>query len=163
MAPPSRRILLMENIKDFFNSSPYYRHIQMRVQGFTENGCIMTMQVDHQHTNLYGIAHGGAIASIADSVCGLSLAVVLKKDEYTLTQHLTISYLKPVGIGLLRAEGRVLKRGKHSAVLEADVYDESGDKVAHAHTIHSIMKRTDARPGMSIPTANDLKRENNRD
>jgi uncharacterized protein (TIGR00369 family) len=147
MITTEERAELLEMVKELANSSPYYRHVQMQVVGFTQQGCIMNMIVEHQHTNLYGNTHGGAVASLADSTCGVSLAVALERNEYAMTQHLDVSYLKPSTKGILRAEGRLLSRGKNSAVLEADIFNESGEKVAHAHTIHSIRRR----PGGYIP------------
>ncbi len=137
----------LEKIREIANSSPFYRHVQMQVTEFKEQGCVMTMVVEHQHTNLFGNTHGGAVASLADSTCGISLAMALDKDEYAMTQHLDVSYLRPSSRGLLRAEGRVISRGRNSAVLEADVYSESGERIAHAHTIHSIRSR----PGGFVP------------
>jgi uncharacterized protein (TIGR00369 family) len=147
MDTAEERTELMEKVRELANSSPYYRHVQMQVTGFTEQGCIMNMIVEHQHTNLFGNTHGGAIASLADSTCGISLAVALERDEFAMTQHLDVSYLKPSTKGILRAEGRLISRGRSSAVLEADIFNESGEKVAHAHTIHSIRRR----PGGFIP------------
>lgn len=147
MVTTEERTELMEKVRELANSSPYYRHVQMQVTGFTGQGCIMNMVVEHQHTNLFGNTHGGAIASLADSTCGISLAVALERDEYAMIQHLDVNYLKPSTKGLLRAEGRLISRGKSSAVLEADIFNESGEKVAHAHTIHSIRRR----PGGYIP------------
>lgn len=146
---------VLEKIRDIANNSPYYRHVQMRVVQFTGHGCIMTMQADDRHTNLYGNTHGGAVASIADSTCGISLALSLEPDEYAVTQHLAVSYLRPAAKGLLRAEGRLISRGRNSAVLEADVFDEAGQVVAHAHTIHSIRRRTGGMPGLAVPAADD--------
>ena len=143
--------ILLEKIREIANSSPFYRHVQMEVTEFTEHGCVMTMLSETQHTNLYGNTHGGAIASIADSTCGISLAKVLKPDEYAMTQHLAVSYLRPAPRGLLRAEGRLISRGRNSAVLEADVFNEAGEIVAHAHTIHSIRKREGGMAGIAMP------------
>ena len=147
METTEERTRHLEMIKEIANSSPFYRHVQMQVTGFTEQGCIMTMVVEHQHTNLFGNTHGGAVASLADSACGVSLAVALERDEYAMTQHLDVSYLKPSTKGLLRAEGRLISRGRSSAVLEADIFSEAGERVAHAHTIHSIRRR----PGGFVP------------
>ena len=36
--------------------------------------------------------------------------------------------------------GRIIHRGKTSAVLEADIFNESGELVAHAQTTHAIRK-----------------------
>ncbi len=147
METAEERTRHLEMIREVANSSPFYRHVQMQVTKFTPQGCIMTMIVEHQHTNLFGNTHGGAVASLADSACGVSLAVVLERDEYAMTQHLDVSYLKPSSKGILRAEGRIISRGRSSAVLEADVYNEAGERVAHAHTIHSIRRR----PGGFVP------------
>jgi len=147
MDTSEERTRQLEMIKEVANASPYYHHVQMQVRGFTEQGCVMTMIVEHQHTNLFGNTHGGAVASLADSACGISLAVALEKDEYAMTQHLDVSYLRPSSKGVLRAEGRLISRGRTSAVLEADVYNEAGERVAHAHTIHSIRRR----PGGYVP------------
>ena len=108
MDTPEGRADSMEKVRELVNSSPYYRHVQMQVIGFTQHGCIMIMKSEDQHTNLYGNTHGGAIASLADSACGISLTVALHRDEYAMTQHLDVSYLKPAAKGLLRAEGRIL-------------------------------------------------------
>ena len=155
MATSEERAELMEAIRELANGSPYYRHVQMQVTGFTAQGCIMTMTVEHQHTNLFGNTHGGAVASLADSTCGISLAVALEPDEYAMTQHLAVSYLRPAPKGLLRAEGRLISRGRNSAVLEADVFNESGEIVAHAHTIHSIRKREGGMAGIAMPTTDN--------
>jgi acyl-CoA thioesterase len=141
MDAPDERDAFQDQIAQIANSSPYYRHVQMQVVEFTANGCVMTMDAGPDHANLYGNIHGGAIASIADSTCGVSLVPALAADEYAVTQHLAVSYLRPAGTGLLRAEGRLVSRGRSSAVLEADVFNEQGELVAHAHTIHSIRKR----------------------
>ncbi len=141
MDAPDERNAFLDQIARIANSSPYYRHVRMQVVEFTPNGCIMTMDAGHDHSNLYGNTHGGAIASIADSTCGISLVPALHADEYAMTQHLDVSYLRPAGIGLLRAEGRLISRGRNSAVLEADVFDGQGELVAHAHSIHSIRRR----------------------
>ena len=153
MKTPGKNETVLDKIREIANSSPYYRHVQMQVVEFTENGCIMTMQSEVQHTNLSGNTHGGAIASIADSTCGISLAKALKPDEYAMTQHLAVSYLRPAPRGVLRAEGRLISRGRNSAVLEADVFNEAGEIVAHAHTIHSIRKREGGMAGNAMPTS----------
>ncbi len=127
-------------IKERVNDSPYYRHLGMELIRFTEDGCIMNMKINEEHSNIYGIAHGGAIASLADSTCGLSLVTALREGEHTVTQNLFINYLKAVPRGNLTTKGRIIHRGKTSAVLEAEVFNESGELVAHAQTTHAIRR-----------------------
>ena len=130
----------LEAIKERVNNSPYYRHIGMELVQFTADGCIMKMRIDTEHSNIYGYAHGGALASLADSTCGLSLATALDADEYTVTQNLNVTYVRPVPPGVLTTRGRIIHRGKTMALLEADIFNESGELVAHALTNHAIRK-----------------------
>jgi uncharacterized protein (TIGR00369 family) len=122
------------------NDSPYYRHIRMELKEFTQEGCVMTMAVGDEHMNFYGIGHGGAVASLADSACGLSLLTALEQGEFIVTQNLFVNYFRPVKKGLLTARGRVINRGKTSAVLEARIFNEAGELVAQAQTTHAIRR-----------------------
>jgi uncharacterized protein (TIGR00369 family) len=133
---PERFRLLQERL----NASPYYRHIRMELTGFTGNGCEMKMEVGDEHANVYGNAHGGAIASLADSACGLSLIIRLEEGEFAVTQNLIVNYLRPIGKGTITARGWIVHRGKTSAVLEADIFNESGELAAHAQTTHAIRR-----------------------
>jgi uncharacterized protein (TIGR00369 family) len=128
-------------LRRLLNSSPYYKHIKMKLTGFTDNGCMMKMEVGSEHANIYGNVHGGAIASLADSACGLSLIIRLHESEFAVTQNLIVNYLKPAPIGVMTARGWIVHRGKTTAVLEADLFSESGDLVAHAQTTHAIRRR----------------------
>lgn len=125
-------------IKDAVNASPYYKHLHMTLVTFSEKECRMTMEMDTSHLSVYGRAHGGAIASLADSACSLALAAVIKEGEFIATQDLHIHYLLPVEKGTLTAIGRVIHKGRHTAILEADIFDSEGKKIAHAHTVHVI-------------------------
>lgn len=128
-------------LRDHINSSPYYKHIKMELTGFTDNGCMMKMEVGEDHANIYGNVHGGAIASLADSACGLSLIIQLHEGEFAVTQTLLVNYLKPAPIGVMTARGWIVHRGRTTAVLEADLFSESGYLVAHAQTTHAIQRQ----------------------
>jgi uncharacterized protein (TIGR00369 family) len=142
MSTDKKQATHMSRIKEMVNKSPYYQHINMELVEFTDSGCVMKMNVEDFHCNIYDTAHGGAVASLADSACGLALVTSINSDELIVTQNLNINYLLPVAKGMLTAKGNVIRRGRNSAVLEADIFDESGRKVAHAHSIH-IIRQTD--------------------
>lgn len=130
--------MAFDKIKDAMNASPYYQHLGIKLVEFSERGSVMTMEMKESHKSVYGRAHGGAIASLADSACSLSLVTVIKENESIATQSLNVYYIMPVEEGILKAIGWVVHRGRHTAILEADIFDEAGRKVAHAHTVHVI-------------------------
>ena len=53
-------------------------------------------------------------------------------DAGTTTLELKINFLKPVWNARLRAEARIVKRGKTVGLVECDVVDENGSLVARA-------------------------------
>lgn len=85
-----------------------------------------------QHANPMGTLHGGILCDIADAAMGLSYASTLEEGESFTTLELKINFLKPVWKGHLRAEGRVVKRGKTIGLVECDVTDDAGGLVARS-------------------------------
>ncbi len=132
---------ILEKRKNLLNNSPYWKYIRMELVDFTDEGCILQMNIGDDHLNLYNTAHGGALATLADSTCGVSLIFELAEGEYIATQNLIVNYLRPVKKGLLTGKGWIVHRGRHSALLEADIFNEAGEKVAHAQTTH-VIRRT---------------------
>ena len=78
--------------------------------------------------------HGGVIATLLDTAAGCAVHSVLALGERYTSLDLTTKFLRAVTVdsGLLRAEGRVVQRGRRTALAEATLHDESGRQVAHA-------------------------------
>jgi uncharacterized protein (TIGR00369 family) len=85
-----------------------------------------------QHANPMGTLHGGILCDVADAAMGLAYSSTLEEGESFTTLELKINFLKPVWKGHLRAEGRVVKRGKTVGLVECDVTDEAGSLVARS-------------------------------
>lgn len=131
----------MELVRRAVNNSPYYQHIKMKLVDYDEGKATLEMNVSHEHTNIYGTAHGGAIASIADSACGLALSTMLKPNRYTVTLDLRVNYTAPVKEGILVAEGEVAHMGSTTAVEQARL-TQDGKLVAMAVATHFIKQRS---------------------
>jgi uncharacterized protein (TIGR00369 family) len=130
--------IAFDKIKEEVNASPYYQHLGMKLVAFSEGGSEIIMEIRESHMSVYERVHGGAIASLADSACSLALVTAMEENEFIATQNLNINYILPVEKGILQAKGRVVHRGRHTAILEADIFDNTGRRVAHAHTVHVI-------------------------
>lgn len=135
-----RQAFGFEKVQHSADHSPYYKLLNMKMLTFTEKECFMSMEVEDQHMNINGKVHGGVIASLADSTCNLALTTVIREGEFIATQSLDVNYIAPASTGILKARGWVVHRGRYSAISEADVFDEAGTLIAHAHTVHAIRK-----------------------
>lgn len=98
-----------------------------------ENGkAVFEMEAGPQHANPMGTLHGGILCDLADGAMGVAYASTLEDGESFTTLELKINYLKPVWNAHLRAEARVVKRGRTVGMVQCDVTDETGSLVARA-------------------------------
>jgi uncharacterized protein (TIGR00369 family) len=81
-------------------------------------------------TNKRGVAHGGVLASLLDSVMGAAVVSAIAEEEWCGTVQLSIQFLSP-GVGAsLQGRGRMVKRGRHIAFARGEVVDARGETVA---------------------------------
>lgn len=93
---------------------------------------VMKLEAGTKHANPMGTLHGGVICDVADAAMGMAYYSTLEEDETFTTIELKINFLKPVWKGLLRAEGKVIKRGMSIGLLQCGVTDSQNNLVAFA-------------------------------
>jgi uncharacterized protein (TIGR00369 family) len=76
-------------------------------------------------TQQHGYAHGGVIATIADTACGYAAMSLVPADTEVLTVEFKINFVNPARGELFIARGRVKKAGRTLTVCEGEV--TSGD------------------------------------
>jgi uncharacterized protein (TIGR00369 family) len=76
------------------------------------------------------IVHGGLVATLLDTAMGGACATVLEDGESFLTADLRVEFLRAARPGLVRAEGRVVRRTKRVVFCSAELYDPAGEHLA---------------------------------
>jgi uncharacterized protein (TIGR00369 family) len=91
---------------------------------------------EYRHYNPIGSVHGGFAATLLDSALGCAIFSTVAKGEGWTTLELKMNLVRPLtkDTGLVRAEGRILHRGRTVATSEADLKDTAGKLYAHATT-----------------------------
>jgi uncharacterized protein (TIGR00369 family) len=100
-----------------------------------ERGRVVVEMPAHEfHYNPLGGVHGGVISTLLDTAAGCSVHSTLAVGEMYTSLDLTVKFLRPVTVasGLLQCEGKVIQRGRRTALAEAQLFDESGKLLAHA-------------------------------
>jgi uncharacterized protein (TIGR00369 family) len=100
---------------------------------------VFEMEAGPQHANPMGTLHGGILCDIADAAMGIAFASTLEDGETFTTLELKINFLKPVWNAKLRADARVVKRGKTVGMTDCDVTDEKGGLVAKASSTCMVL------------------------
>src|SRR3954454_6318816 len=103
----------------------------MTVQDADDGAATLGFEVRDEHLNPAGTLHGGIVATLVDTAMGQVVRTTTGADEVAATSQLTVTYLRLGKPGALVGTGRVLPRGQHLTVCDADV-EQDGEAVAHA-------------------------------
>lgn len=106
---------------------------------------VFTCVPEFRHYNPIGTVHGGLAATLLDSALGCAIFTTLKRGDGWTTLELKLNYVRAMtkDTGLVRAEGRVIHRGRTVATSEGDIKDASGRLYAHATTTCMIFPGKD--------------------
>ncbi len=86
---------------------------------------VLKMRVRSRHRQIHNVVHGGILAALADTAAAFGVYLALPRGTPLATVEMKINYLEPVHAGVLRAEGRMLRKGKNLAVAECDVREDA--------------------------------------
>ena len=124
---------------------PIARLIGFEVVEIGDGRAIGSLQAGPQHANPMGTLHGGVLCDIADAAMGMAFASTLAPDESFTTIALSINFFRPVWQARLKAEARVINRGKSVGYLECDVTDQDGKHIARANSTCFILRGESAK------------------
>jgi uncharacterized protein (TIGR00369 family) len=91
---------------------------------------------EFRHYNPIGTVHGGFAATLLDSALGCAIFSTIRKGDAWTTLELKFNLVRPISkdTGPVRAEGRIVHRGRTVATSEGDLKDRAGKLYAHATT-----------------------------
>lgn len=133
-------------IKKVLASKPPIAHlIGFDVQEIESGRAVAVLNAGPQHANPMGTLHGGVLCDVADAAMGIAFASTLAPEESFTTINLSINFFRPVWTAKLRAEARVITRGKTVGYVECEVMDEERKQIAKANSTCFILRGESAR------------------
>ena len=118
----------------------------MTVEHFEPGFARVSMLVTPALHNPAGTLHGGVFCDLADQAMGVAFFCALEDGEAMTTLELKINFLRPAIAGRITAEGRVVSRGRTTALVECDVRDEQNRLVARASSTCYVLTGDRAEP-----------------
>ncbi len=109
---------------------PYCELLGIEVTTMENGYARLTMPVAEKLLQPYGVVHGGAIASLADSAAGIALLSANEGSVRPVTIELKLNFILPVSGGTLVAEAQLLHSGRSTAVADVEVRDQDRRLVA---------------------------------
>ena len=86
-----------------------------------------------------GVLHGGVLMSLADAAGGVCAFLNLPADASTVTIESKTNFLGAIREGAVLARSRPLHVGKTTIVVETDVFDASGRRVARTTQTQAVL------------------------
>jgi uncharacterized protein (TIGR00369 family) len=127
------------------NDVPVARLIGFEAKEIAEGRAIVTLAAGPQHANPMGTLHGGILCDIADAAMGMAFASTLAADESFTTVELKINFFRPVWEARLKAEGKLVRRGRSLGYVECEVTNERGQLIAKAASTCLALRGEDAK------------------
>jgi len=82
--------------------------------------------------NPTGAIQGGFLAAMLDEAMSTTAIIASNVTMNAPTLEMKVSYLRPLFVGPVTAEARILKWGKSTCFIEAELYNLAGDVAAKA-------------------------------
>lgn len=122
---------------------PFIEQIGCEMQRYENGEAEITLDVQDQHTNSFGVAHGGLMMTLLD-VAMAHAARSLNLDQPEggpglVTIEMKTTFMRP-GLGKIRALGSVMHSTASMAFTEGKVLDSKGRVCAHATATFKFLR-----------------------
>jgi uncharacterized protein (TIGR00369 family) len=115
-------------------AAPIALTLDFTLSEVTEGHVVVTCSPGEHHYNPIGSVHGGVFSTLADTAAACAVHTTLPKGMAYTSLDLSIRFLRPVtaDTGPLRCVGTVIKRGRRTALAQAELYDAADRLLGHA-------------------------------
>lgn len=120
---------LKKYLEDRYSHNPFVNLLELKITSMQKGKACMSMPVTKdKHVNLFGFAHGGAIATLADTAMGVACATM---QNMVVTLDMNLNFIRSGKPGSeLICVAEVIHSGKSTMVVDGTVYDTEDKIVA---------------------------------
>jgi acyl-CoA thioesterase len=131
-----------EYFQDTYKDNSYVKLLDMKLDHVEPGMAEISMFIDPaKHTNLYHVAHGGALASIADTAMGVACGSVGRR---VVTLELNMNFIKaPAANTKVMAVGRLIHNGRNTIVADCEVAGGDGSLMLKARGTFYVVGQFD--------------------
>ena len=128
---------LQKQIIRFYHHNPFIEYLRIQVVPIAGGQVRLELPIDEQHTNLYGIAHGGVLMTMADTAMG---AACLACNKKVVTINLSMEFMHSVPLTQrVVTTATVLHNGSRTMTCESEMLSEEGKLFAKAHAVFYVI------------------------
>lgn len=128
-------------------TAPFYQLLQITLEKIDEGFARFRMPFRKELTQAYGVVHGGAIASLADTAVAFALMTLIRPGERVTTAELKMNFLAPVHNEEMIGEARIIQKGKKLVLADMEVKREDGKLIAKGLATYMILSSSKTSEG----------------
>lgn len=117
-------------------------HIGIRFSELGDNFLKATMPVDNRTKQPYGLLHGGASVTLAETLGSVGSALVIDQDNFICVgQEINANHIRSARSGYVTGTATPIHLGASSHVWEIMIHDEAGKLVCISRLTVAILKK----------------------
>ena len=114
----------------WIDTAPFEDLVGITIESAAAGKAVLTFPYTLKLSQGGGVLHGGALTTLADTAVAMAIKSLLPAGTVFATTDLAMRFLAPVEQGLVRAEAEVSGPEGRTFTGQAELYDESGERVA---------------------------------
>ena len=118
-----------EDFRSYEARNGFLSHNHIHICRVSEEGATVSVNVLPESCNAVGFVHGGLLSLLVDVAASQT---AMADDRQYVTQSTFVSFLSNVKEGTLTAEAETVKRGKKTAIIRVQVFNEEQKLLADA-------------------------------
>lgn len=117
-------------------------NLGIHVTEITDSEIQATMPVDERTCQPFGVLHGGASLSLAETLAGLGSMLLIAEDEYAVGAEVTGNHVSSAPVGMiLHANAKIIHKGRSTHLWNVDIFTPDDKLVSTVRVLNSIRKR----------------------
>ena len=125
------RQIAEQEVRERMSASGTAKQLGFEIADVEPGRVVLRMRVQEHHKQVHRVVHGGVLAALADTAGGLA-SYTTSSGPRTATIEMKINYLEAVTSGTVTADARVIRTGKHIAVVDCEIRHDTGLLVSKA-------------------------------
>jgi uncharacterized protein (TIGR00369 family) len=135
---PPDRLALWDNFAAWPDKTLFPTFIGVVKEEIRTDYCRLRLPYRPELNQLAGVVHGGALATLVDTVVVPAVGAVYETRPMLLTISMNLNYLSAVRERDAVAEGWVERRGRSTVFCRAEVRDATGELAVTASLVYAV-------------------------
>jgi 1,4-dihydroxy-2-naphthoyl-CoA hydrolase len=128
-----------QDLDGLLRTMPFAASVGMQLDAAEPQEVRGRLQWSPERCTAGGLLHGGALMALADSLGGICAFLNLPPGAQTATLNSTTQFLRGVKEGEVTAVARPLHAGRTVIVVQTDLKDDSGRRVAQVTQTQAVL------------------------